>query len=683
MPRIIKYIILLYGLVLPCTNFSQDVMQVKKDTVGILEEVVVTATRKSTAAQQLPFSFNSVNAKQIAETGFRTMPEALMGSVGVFVQKTNHGGGSAFVRGLTGNQTLILVDGIRFNNATFRYGPNQYLNTVDMYMVDKVEVVRGTGSVQYGSDAMGGVIQLFSKDLSFGKKSFRANTVGKMVSRDMEYTARAELGYQSENFALSAGYTNRKFGDLFGGDTTGRQSPSGYAEQAFDLKIKFRTGKQTTLTASHQYVKQEQVPLYHKVKLENFAYYFFAPQERKMSYLKLETKTNQRLIETIHFILSAQEGFEKRDYNQQANTNRFSEEDIVKTMGATVDIASTLGTRWLANSGIEYYHDKVNSSKWQIPVSSFPAQQFRGLYPDASSDDNFSLYTLHHLKAGAFDIEAGLRYNAMGIHIPDTSVSPVKSGNVSIYPSSLVVNAALGYSINRKLRVYGSFSTGYRTPNIDDMGSLGLVDFRYEVPAGGLRPEKSYHTELGYRFLNRQLRTSVAIYYMHLTDLISRVQVSGQQVNGYNVYTKENNQESYVRGAEFELQYQLSSFISFYTGAAYTYGQNLSANEPLRRIPPFNGRIQLQYHWRGWYVNIENIFASSQTRLAKGDKDDNRIPAGGTPGWNLVDLNAGYSGKNYSIRTGIQNMRDVDYRTHGSGINGMGRAVWLSLQVRL
>ncbi|MEK7200429.1 MAG: TonB-dependent receptor, partial [Bacteroidota bacterium] len=71
------------------------------------------------------------------------------------------------------------------------------------------------------------------------------------------------------------------------------------------------------------------------------------------------------------------------------------------------------------------------------------------------------------------------------------------------------------------------------------------------------------------------------------------------------------------------------------------------------------------------------------TRLAKGDKDDNRIPAGGTPGWNLVNLNTGYSGKNYSIRTGIQNMQNVDYRTHGSGINGMGRAVWLSLQVRL
>ncbi|MDP1811873.1 MAG: TonB-dependent receptor [Sediminibacterium sp.] len=683
MPRVTKYFLLLYGLMLPCLSFSQDGIEVKKDTVGMLEEVVVTATRKITTAQQLPFSYNLVTAKQMARAGFRTIPEALMGSVGVFVQKTNHGGGSAFVRGLTGNQTLVLVDGIRFNNATFRYGPNQYLNTVDMYTVDKVEVVRGTGSVQYGSDAMGGVIQLFTREPAFGKKLFSANTVGKMVSRDMEYTARAELGYRSEKMAMSAGYTNRKFGDLFGGDTTGRQLPSGYAEQAFDVKMKFRIGKQTALTASHQYVKQEQVPLYHKVKLENFAYYFFSPQERKMSYLKLETKTRAPLLSAVNFILSAQESIEKRDYYKQANANRFTEEDRVKTMGATVDISSVPGTDWQANSGIEYYHDKVNSVKWQIPIAPLPGQRLRGLYPDASSDNNFSLYTLHHIKAGAFDIEAGLRYNTMGIHIPDTSISTIKLGNVSVHPSSLVVNAALGYSINRRSRVYSSFSTGYRTPNIDDMGSLGLVDFRYEVPAYGLRPEKSYHTELGYRFHNRQVQTSVAIYYMYLTDLISRVQVPGQQAGGYNVYTKENNQASFVKGAELELRYQLSAAFSFYTGAAYAYGQNVSANEPMRRIPPFNGRVQLQYHWQHWYVSVEDLFAGAQTRLAKGDKEDNRIQAGGTPGWNLVNLNGGYAAKHFSVRTGIQNLLNIDYRTHGSGINGMGRAVWLSLQVML
>lgn len=666
-----------------CAALAQEAQPVTKDTTGMLEEVVVTATRNNARAYQLPYSVNTVSSGAAAQSGFRTTPEALMGSVGVFVQKTNHGGGSAFVRGLTGNQTLMMVDGIRFNNATFRYGPNQYLNTVDMYSIERMEVIKGTGSVQYGSDAMGGVIQLFTKDPAFGKKSFKTNLTGKTVSRDMEYTARAELAYQSESFALSAGYTNRKFGDLFGGDTTGRQSPSGYAEHAFDVKMKLRLGKNSTLTASHQYVKQEDVPLYHKVVLENYAYYFFSPQERKMSYLKLETKTAHRWMESVNVILSAQESFEKRSYLRQGNANRFSEEDRVKTFGATVDISSALSSYWHANSGIEYYHDKVNSTKWQQPIIGSAPIQLRGLYPDNSSDDNFSLYSLHHIKLGKIDVEAGLRYNLLGIHIPDTSRLPGKLGDVTVKPSSLVVNMAVGYELSRKSRVYAAFSTGYRSPNIDDMGSLGLVDFRYEVPAYQLKPEKSYHTELGYKLRTKKLQGSLSVYYMRLTDLITRVQVPGQTINGYKVYTKENSQQSYITGTEFELQYQLSRSFNFQTGAAYAFGQNISANEPMRRIPPFNGKLQLQYHIHGWYITIEDFFAGAQKRLAQGDKDDNRIPLGGTPGWNLVNLNAGYTGKYVTVRAGLQNLQNTDYRTHGSGINGMGRSVWTSVQFRL
>jgi len=72
-----------------------------------------------------PFVISSITNQQIVEKGARTTPEALQGVSGVFIQKTNHGGGSAFIRGLTGNQTLIVLDGIRLNNAIYRYGPNQ------------------------------------------------------------------------------------------------------------------------------------------------------------------------------------------------------------------------------------------------------------------------------------------------------------------------------------------------------------------------------------------------------------------------------------------------------------------------------------------------------------------------------------------------------------------------------
>ncbi len=674
---------LFFGM--PMIIFGQQTAAVKKDSVDVLEPVIVSATRQVTKGYLLPFSYSTVDAKTIHQKGSRTTPETLSGTTGVFIQKTNHGGGSAFIRGLTGNQTLILLDGIRLNNGTFRYGPNQYLNTVDLYTVDKIEVIKGSGSVQYGSDALGGVIQLFSRDLSFQKKSFHATADVKAVSSNMEYTGRGEIAYQSESFVFSGGYTNRTFGDLYGGDTTGRQSPSGYSEQAFDAKMKLRLGKQTTVSMVHQYVQQRSVPLYHRIKLENYAYYDFAPQERSMSYVKLENTSTQLWRQAINLVLSSQQSFEKRNYFRNGNANRFSEEDKVTILGATIDLASVWSKQWLSNSGIEYYHDRVNSVKYQVPISGSAAnaQIVRGLYPDGAGNHNFSIYSLHHFNMGVFTIEAGVRYNALSIQMTDTSKSVTSVGEVNLKPASLVSNLALGVQLHKQSRLYTTFSTGYRSPNIDDMGTLGLVDFRYEVPAYDLSPEKSYHTEIGYRFKNKQLAITTSFFYMHLSNLITRVQVQGLQVNGYNVYTKQNSQESYIKGAELDLTYQLSDAFVFHLGGAHVFGQNLSGKEPMRRIPPFNGTVQIRYENHGWYMMLEDMLANAQTRLAQGDKDDNRIPAGGTPGWNLINFYGGYRGNVFSFSAGLQNIQNTDYRTHGSGINGMGRSVWLSCSVKI
>jgi len=654
------------------------------DSIGNLSEVTVTATRKSTELLSIPYAVSLVTGREITTHQFRTTPEALTGTTGVFVQKTNHGGGSPFVRGLTGNQTLILLDGIRLNNATFRYGPNQYFNTIDAATVSKIEVARGTGSVQYGSDALGGVVQVFTKDPTFSKdKSWHGSLRGKATSQDMEYGGRATVEYSSEKLAVVAGYSNKKFGDLYGGDTTGRQSPSGYKEQAIDFKLKYQLAPNAVVTISHQLLRQADVPLYHRVKLENFAYYFFDPQQRRMTYAKLELTGKSKLLNKISFISSLQKSLERRDYQRNGNANKFIEEDKVRTWGNVVDVFSVVSKKWTANTGVEYYHDLVKSSKQQITLANNQTLNQRGLYPNNATSGNFSVYSLHHFTTGKFDIEAGLRYNSLAITIPDTVTTALKLGDITVKPSSLVTNVALLYHIGSNQNIYSSFSTGYRTPNIDDLGSLGLVDFRYEIPAYDLKPEKTYNTEIGYRFINKKIQSSVAFFYMHLTDLITRVQVPGQQVGGYNVYTKQNSQKSYIRGTELSFNYRITNALSVKTNASYLYGQNISGKEPMRRIPPFNGRVLLNYSKEKWGLGTEYLFAGKQGRLAKGDKDDNRIPLGGTPGWNLLNLYGNYTINQLSFYVAVQNVFNEDYRTHGSGINGMGRSASLTMEINL
>ncbi len=671
-----KYLSIL--LLIPVIGFSQKQNNIV-DSV-LLKEVIVTATRQKASIINLPFSINQITANDIQTAAFRTAPESLVGATGVFVQKTNHGGGSPFVRALTGNQNLLLLDGIRVNNSTYRFGPNQYFNTIDVFSIAKMEVVRGTGSVQYGSDAMGGVIQVFSKPAKFQTaKTWSGIGMVKMVTGDMEYSGRAELDYGSKNFAFHIGGSSRNFGDLIGGDTTGVQSPSGYKEQAYDFQAKWKFKNESVITVASQQVVQKEVPLYHRVKLENFSFYNFAPQVRGLHYAKLEIPGKSSLVSTASFTASYQQTKEIRKYLKNGNANQFEETDKVKTFGLTAEIHSKIKENWTAISGVEWYHDLVSSNKQQISVSTGSVLKQRGLYPDQATSANFSVFSLHQINLHQFQINAGLRYNSFAIHIQDTAAGVNQLGAVTVKPASLVTNLSLLYQLGNNQSFYASFSTGYRAPNIDDMGTLGLVDFRYEVPAYGLKPEKSYNTELGYRFRGKRLQSSIALFYMQLKDLVTRVQVPGQQIGGYNVYIKENSQESFIRGIEMDMTYQFSKSWTLKAGYSQAYGQNTSRNEPMRRVPPMNGQVQLQYQHKTWTASIENLFASKQDRLAQGDKDDNRIPKGGTPGWNLINLYAGYGFGKVQIQTAIVNVFNVDYRMHGSGINGAGRNLNLSI----
>lgn len=231
----LSFIVCSFGILSPLDS----VVAQRNDSLNIkqLNEVVVTSTRSEKTVFQTPALIYAIGQHEIKTSQGRTTPELLMNQMGVFVQKTTHGAGSPFVRGLTGNQTLLLIDDIRLNNSTFRYGPNQYLNTIDAFTLGRAEVLLGTGSVQYGSDALGGTIQLFTTNPQFNT-GFGGRVLGRWVSAGMEQSGRVEARYGGAKVAVQAGFTNRRFGDLLGGKNTGFQSPSGYKEQDFDLKAK-------------------------------------------------------------------------------------------------------------------------------------------------------------------------------------------------------------------------------------------------------------------------------------------------------------------------------------------------------------------------------------------------------------------------------------------------------------
>ena len=219
--------------------------------------VVVTPTRSEQDSAALPFAISDYSAGDIQLRKMsRTTPEILDDTPSVMVQKTGHGQGSPFIRGFTGFRTLFLIDGIRLNNSVFRDGPNQYWNTVDPFSIYQLEVIRGPGSVMYGSDAVGGTVNALTRSpLDEDEPGLGGRAHYRYSSAEDSHIVRGEAhGVDEDRAAFTAGGTYKHFGDLKTGSDAGRLSKTGYDEYDFDAKIQYMLAEDLRLTLAHQTV---------------------------------------------------------------------------------------------------------------------------------------------------------------------------------------------------------------------------------------------------------------------------------------------------------------------------------------------------------------------------------------------------------------------------------------------
>ncbi|MBK7175410.1 MAG: TonB-dependent receptor plug domain-containing protein [Bacteroidales bacterium] len=327
------------------------------DSVAIksLSEVVITASRSETILMRTPEAIRVTSNKSIRDHQLRTSPEALQHAPGVFIQKTNHGGGSPFLRGLTGNQTLLLIDGIRLSNATSRYGPNQYFNTIDVFSLGRIEVLNGSGSVQYGSDAIGGTIQAFSREAATTEKpEWGAELLSRFGTHGMEQSLHGNLSFSGKMMAFIAGSSLRNFGDPVGGDTSGRQTPGSYKELDIDFKGLIALSSNSKLTFACQRVFQENVWVYHKVALENYSINKMNPQMRELAYIRLNQKFNKGVFRHATITASLQRSEEGRELQKTGSDILRLENDKVNTFSVTADLFTSAGKIWTASSELSF-----------------------------------------------------------------------------------------------------------------------------------------------------------------------------------------------------------------------------------------------------------------------------------------------------------------------------------------
>ncbi len=341
------------------------------NTPAELPPTMVTATRTEEDVKSLPYSVNTVAPDDLSRMMPRTTPEALREVPSVMVQKTSQGQGSPFLRGFTGFRTLMLVDGIRLNNSTFRDGPNQYWSTIDPYSLDRLEVVRGPSSVMYGSDAIGGTVNAITKgrqDYGPGL-DYNGGALYRFGSADESHIGRPEFSAQyDETFGVHVGASIKEFGDLRGGSDVGRQPKTGYDEWDLDAKLEYRVNQNSRLVYGHQTVRMDDAWRTHSTiyavpwagtKAGTDRERLF-DQARDLDYLQYHAEGLGGFAQELHVSLSHQYQGEQEN-RIRGNGNREVQEVDVHTMGLSLQLASGTPIGRLVY-GAEYYHDWVDSS---------------------------------------------------------------------------------------------------------------------------------------------------------------------------------------------------------------------------------------------------------------------------------------------------------------------------------
>jgi hemoglobin/transferrin/lactoferrin receptor protein len=652
---------------------------------------VITATRYPVPVARLPYDVRSARRGGSENIACANVPD-LVGTIpGMIVQKTSAGGGAVYLGGLLGNYNLLLVDGVRMNNATLRSGPNQYLNTIDTYSVERIEVWQGPGSVLYGSDAVGGVINVITATpRTNGGAIPRMEAQGQMGGPDGRRGGSLRLMGKMGPIASLVNVSATDYRDLRGGDTTGTQKPTAYGTRSGLVKLSLPPGPGGQITGSYQFCEQENVPRYDRVSVGKDLENVYNPQKRTLYYIRGQRTLSSLGRPAIETTISGQRQDEGRRMVATPKPGKpriqVREQDLVQTYGAY------LQGRWSGNAGralilgTETYGDRIKSKRLDRNLETGQSQVKRGAFPNGTRYLTSALFARWNGPvADRLALHLGSRLNFFSIR-SNLSEPFGRLKQTYAEPTAEIKLMAEG-GLGPLPPCYVGTGRAFRAPNASDLTAVGTFNAGIEVPNPALRPERGWTYDLGVKSFSSILSYQSRIYLSELTDLIIRepgVYQGSDSLDGQPVFVRRNVGRGRIWGWDGFLSRALAKGFRVSTDIAYTWGQNLTDHSPLQRIPPLHGRLTVGRRWAKHRLDLAATaeWARSQRRLSPADRLDSRIPPGGTAGFLVCGSRLSVQPRPWiALGLSLENLANVDYRIHGSGVNGGGRSAAVEISL--
>jgi len=657
-----------------------------------LETVQVTATRRAESTFDVPVATDVIGRDEIRAAAPQTVMEALRGRAGAYVQQTTPGQGIVILRGLKGSELLHVVDGFRLNDAVFRNAPNQYVALVDSQSLARIEAVRGPMSALYGSDAMGGVLQMLTWEPRFEGSEWQSRALLRSMygSSDDSTLSRAEGAFGHDRLAVSGGATYQDVNERRVGG--GEELPhTRFTARAADAKVRAAIAEGHELTVSAQYSEQPRTPRYDELtpgygqSQPNSAVYWFEPQRRDFAQLRWRGSNPTSAWDSAEAQVGQQrieDGRRNRDFGSR---NEDRESNLDTSRGLAFQASKAVAARHQLTYGVDVYEDDVASTRTRTDVETGTVSVRAPRFPDGSTMFLAGAFVADDWSVGdRLDVLGGVRWNMSRTRLPASG----EFAATTVSDSGFAGNFGVACELAKSVRLVANLGQGFRAPNVFDLGTFGdRPGNRFNVPNPDLEPEHVTTFDAGWKVMSDRLEGELIGYYSRYRDKITSVLTGDVTDSGRLVVQSQNATSLVLYGAEFAVQHRIAEAVEWRAQLTWTHGEETLAGDdyPADRIPPLNGSAGIT--WRPatrWTLDGWLNFADQQDRYSPRDAVDPRIRPGSTPGWSTWNVRAAWEASEH-VYTAMQygNLGDRRYREFGSGLDAAGRGIVLTLELRL
>lgn len=691
-------------------------------------EVVVSATRWKQQRRDVPQKISSISPKDFQLLNPQTAADLLSTSGDVYIQKSQQGGGSPMIRGFSTNRLLYTVDGVRMNNAIFRSGNLQNVISLDAFAMENVEVLFGPGAIIYGSDAIGGVMSFNTKTPTLSSDSstlFTGSAVLRGATANEEQSFHVDLSIGGKKWGFLSSFSRSEYNDLRmgknGPDDYLRDSlivtqngedfiaqnanslvqrPSDFSQINLMQKVLFQPNDKWLFKYGFHFSETSEYGRYDRLTQKRngslrFAEWNYGPQKWQMHHMDAELNTKTVLFDRAKLNVAFQLFEESRIDRSRNSSIRRTRTEKVNAYSANLDFNKKIGAGHELFYGVESVINQVNSEGFSTDIVTLLKQDIQTRYPDALWLSN-AVYLTDHIQINEkLSIDAGIRFSQFAMNAEfDQTFIQLPFQTIKLNKSALNGSLGMLYRPAESWVVSANLSTGFRAPNVDDMGKIfDSEDFAVVVPNNNLTAEYAYNAELSTsKTFGNVWEFDVTGFYTFLNNALVR---RNTNLNGNDslffdgglkrIQSIQNAAFAEVYGLQTGVEIQITKRIKLENKLNFQKGTEEledGSTSTSRHVAPlftisrlsYKGeKLQLQasfiYNHR---INYEDLNVGEQEKAYLYAADENGQPY--SPAWYTFNINTQYQvNKNLLFTLGVENITDQLYRPYSSGISGAGR----------